>query len=57
MSRIFDWFKEDFEPREKYFIPYAGLLTDDSSQQNLVRKGAAPLRFLEYDWTLNDAPR
>jgi hypothetical protein len=57
VSRIFDWFKEDFEPREKYFIPYASLLADDSSRQNLVREGAAPLRFLEYDWSLNDAPR
>ena len=57
VSRIFDWFKEDFEPRETYFIPYAALLSDDASGRELVRKGAAPLRFLEYDWTLNDAPR
>ena len=57
LSRIFDWFKDDFEPRERYFIAYAALLSDDASGQDLVRRGAAPLRFLEYDWTLNDAPR
>jgi hypothetical protein len=48
VSRIFDWFKEDFEPREQYLMRYAGLL------------GAPPgtnpaLVFLDYDWSLNDS--
>jgi hypothetical protein len=49
VSRIFDWFKEDFEPREAYFMKYARLLG--------VPPGAgAPLAFLDYDWSLNDSP-
>jgi hypothetical protein len=55
VSRIFDWFKEDFEPREAYFARYAEVLTDGPMQQEMVRKKTAPLRFLDYDWSLNDA--
>jgi len=55
VSRIFDWFKQDFEPREKYFARYADVLAAEPGQQELVRKGQAPLRFLDYDWSLNDA--
>jgi hypothetical protein len=54
VSKIFDWFKEDFEPRERYFARYAALLSDDSSQQRLILEGKAKLAFLDYDWTLND---
>jgi hypothetical protein len=55
VSRIFDWFKQDFEPREQYFARYADVLAAEPGQQELVRKGQAPLRFLDYDWSLNDA--
>jgi hypothetical protein len=48
VSKIFDWFKEDFEPREQYFQRYAAALG--------VPSGAAPrLSFLDYDWSLNDS--
>jgi len=57
VSRIFDWFKEDFEPREKYFAPYADALSDDDKGREAISSGKAVLRFLEYDWSLNDAPR
>ena len=55
VSKIFDWFKEDFAPREQFFAKYAKLLSDDPVQQKLVADGKAPLSFLEYDWSLNDA--
>ena len=62
LSKIFDWFKEDWSgrvpgipSREQYFAKYAGLLTDDPEHQRRVAEGKAPLTFLEYDWTLNDA--
>lgn len=55
VSKIFDWFKEDFEPRGPYFARYAKLLSDDPSQQKLVAAGALPLSFLDYDWSLNDS--
>jgi hypothetical protein len=48
VSRIFDWYKEDFEPREAYFARYAAILG--------MPAGASPrLVFLDYDWTLNDS--
>jgi uncharacterized protein DUF547 len=55
VSKIFDWFKEDFEPREAYFARYADVLADDPMQQEMIRKKTAALRFLDYDWSLNDA--
>jgi hypothetical protein len=57
VSRIFDWFKEDFEPREAYFARYAALLADDEAGRRRITQGKARLVFLEYDWTLNDARR
>jgi hypothetical protein len=48
VSKIFDWYKEDFEPREEYFARYASVLG--------MPAGANPrLVFLDYDWTLNDS--
>jgi len=46
VSKIFDWFKEDFEPRQAYFARYAGALEYPG--------GAVPIEFLDYDWTLNE---
>jgi hypothetical protein len=54
LSRIFDWFKEDFEPRENYFARYASILSDDAAGQKLIAQGKARFAFLDYDWTLND---
>lgn len=61
VSKIFDWFKEDWSSgyqgipsREKYFARYARLLTDDPAHQKSVAEGRAPIAHLEYDWTLND---
>ena len=62
VSRIFDWYKEDWtsgyqgiRSREQYFARYARLLSADAAQQQRVAEGKAPLSFLDYDWTLNDA--
>ena len=62
VSKIFDWFKEDWtsgyqgiRSREQYFARYATLLSDNAEHQKLVAEGKAPLAFLDYDWTLNDA--
>ena len=51
VSKIFDWYKEDFEPRSEYFARYADLLGADAAA---VR--AARITFLDYDWALNDSP-
>jgi Protein of unknown function, DUF547 len=57
VSRIFDWYKEDFEPRETYFARYADLLSDDQKGREEIARGKIVLRFLDYDWSLNDAKR
>jgi hypothetical protein len=55
VSKIFDWFREDFEPLERYFAPHATLLSGEPKEQQLVRDGKASVRFLDYDWSLNDS--
>jgi hypothetical protein len=55
VSKIFDWYKEDFEPRPAYFARYARALADDPAGQALIAAGKAPIGFLDYDWSLNDA--
>jgi len=50
VSMIFDWFKQDFEPREQYFARYAAVLGFAGS----VPPVEFPLSFLDYDWSLND---
>ena len=71
VSKIFDWFKEDWQSgyrgftgeappvqsREQYFARYAKLLADAPGDQKLLADGKASIGFLEYDWTLNDAKR
>ena len=57
VSKIFDWFKEDFGVREQYFARYARLLADGPDAQKAVAEGKAPLTFLEYDWSLNDVKK
>ena len=71
VSKIFDWFKEDWQSgyrgvtgqappaqsREQYFARYAKLLADAPGDQQAVADGKASIGFLEYDWTLNDAKR
>ena len=49
VSRIFDWYKDDFAPRERWFARHAALLGADADAV-----GRAKLVFLEYDWALND---
>jgi hypothetical protein len=56
VSKIFDWYKEDFVPRSRYFARYAKLLAESADDQNLITQGKAVLAFLEYDWALNDSP-
>lgn len=55
VSTIFDWFREDFEPRAKYFARYAQVLGDNGAERKAIAAGSFALRFLDYDWSLNDA--
>jgi hypothetical protein len=43
VSKIFDWYKEDFDDRIAYLNKYS----------NTKINANAKLEFLEYDWALN----
>ena len=69
VSRLFEWFQEDWtsgyrgfegkgvpvRTREQYFAGYAELLADRPEHRKAIADGKAPVRFLDYDWRLNDA--
>lgn len=62
VSSIFKWFREDFEQGhagfrqvEDVFARHADLLADAPADRERIRAKQAPLRFLDYDWSLNDA--
>lgn len=64
VSSIFDWYKEDFERGHRGFdsVPktlarYAELLADDEADRAAIRRGGVPIRYLGYDWALNDVRR
>jgi hypothetical protein len=71
VSRIFDWFREDWtsgyrgfegksapiQSREQYFAVYAALLADNPEHRKVIEDRKAPLQFLDYDWRLNDMKR
>jgi len=71
VSKIFDWFKRDWQSgyrgfddkmpaiksRAAYFGRYADLLASAPEDRARIRGGKAPLAFLDYDWRLNDVKR
>ena len=71
VSKIFDWFKEDWQSgykgiatagqpitsREQFFARYAKLLADKPESEARVAEQKAGIAFLDYDWGLNVAPR
>jgi hypothetical protein len=64
VSRIFDWYKADFEKGNagirsvpQFLARFADVLADGAVARTAVRQGQAQVRFLDYDWTLNDAKR
>ena len=64
VNAIFNWFKQDFEQGqqgfatvEDVFAKYAALLGDKPDEQARLRDKALPVRYLDYDWSLNDAGR
>ena len=68
VSKIFDWYKEDWVSgyagigknslpivsREQYFARYSQLLTDNPDEQRLIEEQKPGINFLDYDWKLND---
>ena len=63
ISPIFDWYKTDFDKARdggsvaQFLARYADFIADDAVGHATVRRGNAPIRYLDYDWDLNDATR
>ncbi len=62
LSSIFDWYGKDFSRGwkgyhsvEQFLARYADRLADDPAQQKIIREQKAGLKFLDYNWGLNDA--
>lgn len=62
VSRIFDWYRKDFEPGPTgtgsltaVFARHAEQLADGEAARARIRAGGYRLEFLPYDWALNDA--
>ena len=64
ISQLFDWYGKDFEQGHKGFASlqdlvakHADELADAAADRARLRAKSVPIRFVEYDWRLNDVPR
>lgn len=64
VSAIFKWFKEDFEKGHKgfskvedVFAKFAVQLSDKPEEQARLRGKTLPVKYLDYDWSLNVGKR
>jgi hypothetical protein len=64
LSEIFKWFREDFEKGhrgvrnlEQLVLRYADALRVPTADRAEIRSGSVRIRYLEYDWSLNDVGR
>ena len=71
VSKIFDWYKIDWSSGYRgfagnappivslpeYFSRNARLLASDPAEQRLLAEGKVKMRYLDYDWALNDIRR
>lgn len=61
VSKIFDWYGEDFEQGhggfdslKDTFAQYAAHLAESETERQRIRAGDYRIAFLDYDWRLND---
>ena len=55
ISKIFKWYKKDFTATTGSINAYvAPLMTDDETQRKLYADSGTGIKFLDYDWALND---
>lgn len=64
LSRIFDWYGDDFKRGDRGIASlqafaglHAELLSDSPSVRERIRSGRFDISFLDYDWSLNDVRR
>lgn len=52
VSKIFDWFEEDFGDSEAGILAFVTKHSSDADRE-FVKKNRVRIRFLDYDWSLN----
>ena len=56
LSKIFDWFEEDFVNHSGSILRYIAQFVQDHELANDLRSTPYAIEFLEYDWNLNGIP-
>jgi hypothetical protein len=57
LSKIFKWFREDFEAAAGDVQSYIAEFIDDEQAARELRDGTLDVRYLDYDWSLNGTSR
>ncbi|WP_325082596.1 DUF547 domain-containing protein [Idiomarina abyssalis] len=53
LSKIFDWYRDDFNGLQDYLLEYISALSDDPAQKEKVKQQSLNIRFVDYNWILN----
>lgn len=54
LSKIFDWYREDFDGLRNYLRTYSGALSDGSGNGDNMNFQSLDIRFVDYNWKLNN---
>ncbi|MCP1339970.1 DUF547 domain-containing protein [Idiomarina sp. M1R2S28] len=54
LSKIFDWYREDFDGLKDYLRSYRGALSYGSSSSDNMNFQSLDIRFVDYNWKLNN---
>ena len=53
LSKIFKWYGDDFNDVQRYLNDYASYLTDSVTRQKSLKSSTLPIRYTDYNWSLN----
>lgn len=53
LSKIFDWYRDDFDGLYGYLTAYSPALSDSASENKRMNNQRLDIRFLDYNWRLN----
>lgn len=53
LSKIFDWYQDDFNGLHNYLSKYANALSDAPRQKEKMKQQSLNIRFVDYNWKLN----
>lgn len=53
LSKIFNWYRDDFNGLQDYLSEYASALSDNPEQKRDVKQKNLDIRYVDYNWKLN----